>query len=61
MSAQRVMLTAVGAIAAAGDAVKRNAQTYTDPVRLTQQLNRFERRGARALDRGRRQVRRRTR
>jgi hypothetical protein len=59
--AQRVLLTAVGALASAGDAIVRNAQTYTDPGRLSRQLDRFERRGTRVLDRGRRQVRRRTR
>jgi hypothetical protein len=59
--AQRVLLTAVGALASAGDAIKRNARTYTDSGRLTQQLDRFERRGARLLSRGGRQVRRRVR
>jgi hypothetical protein len=61
ISAQRVLLTTVGAIATAGESIKRTALTYTDPGRLSRQLDRFERRGARLLDRGRRQLRRRTR
>jgi len=60
-SAQRVLYTAVGALATAGDAVKSNALTYTNSSRLARQLNRFERRGARAIDHGRRKVRRRAR
>jgi hypothetical protein len=60
-SAQRVLFTAVGALASAGDAVKRNARTYTDAERLSRELGRFERRGARVLNRDRRSVRRRTR
>jgi hypothetical protein len=43
------------------NATKRSALTYTDSSRLARQLDRFERRGARAIDRGRRQVRRRAR
>jgi hypothetical protein len=61
ISAQRVLYTAVGALATAGDAVKQGALTYTDSSRLARQLDRFERRGARAIGRGRRQVRRRAR
>jgi hypothetical protein len=60
-SAQRVLYTAVGALATAGDAVKQSALTYTNSGRLARQLDQFERRGARAIDRGRRQVRRRAR
>ena len=56
-----MLYTAVGALATAGDAVKSNALTYTNSGRLARQLNRFERRGARAIDRGRRKVRRRAR
>jgi hypothetical protein len=61
ISAQRVLYTAVGVVATAGDAVKRSALTYTNSGRLARQLNQFERRGARALDLGRRKVRRRVR
>jgi hypothetical protein len=53
-----VALTAVGAVATAGDAIKRNAETYTDSERLAQQLGRFELRGARVLARGGVQARR---
>jgi hypothetical protein len=60
-SAQRVLHTALGAIATAGDAIRQNALTYTNPGRLARQLDQFERRGRLALDRGRRQVRRRAR
>jgi hypothetical protein len=60
-SAQRVLYTAVGALATASDAVKQSALTYTNSGRLARQLDQFERRGARAIDRGRRQVRRRAR
>jgi hypothetical protein len=60
-SAQRVVLTAVGAIATAGDTVKRNVKTFTDRGQLSRQLDRFERRGTRLLKQGRRQVRRRAR
>jgi hypothetical protein len=56
--AQRVFLTGLGALAIAGDSIKRNAQTYTDSGRLARQLDRFERRGTRMFDRGRRKVRR---
>jgi hypothetical protein len=59
--AQRVLLTGLGALAVASDAIKRNAQTYTDAGRLVAQLDRFERRGTRVFDRGRRKVTRRTR
>jgi hypothetical protein len=59
--AQRALLIPVGAVAAAGDAVKRAAETYTNRRRLARQLDRFELRGARTLDRGRRRVVRRAR
>ena len=57
MSARRVLYTTVGAVATAGDAVKRSALAYKNPVRLAGQLQQFERRGARVLDRGRGNVR----
>jgi len=60
-NAQRVVLIPVGALAAAGEAVRRTAETYTDSGRRARQFDRFERRGAKALDRGRRSVARRTR
>ena len=52
LSARRVVYTAVGAVATAGDAVKQSALIYRNPLRLTRQLQQFERRGARVLDRG---------
>jgi hypothetical protein len=58
-SAQRALLIPVGAIASAGDALRNTALTYASPGPRARQLNRFERRGARALDRGRRTVSRR--
>jgi hypothetical protein len=59
VSARRVLYTAVGAAATAGDAVKRSALIYRNPVRLARQLQQYERRGARVLDRGQRNVSRR--
>jgi hypothetical protein len=56
-----VLYTAVGALATASDAVKQSALTYTNSGRLARQLDQFERRGAQAIGRGRRQVRRRAR
>ena len=56
-SAERVLYTAVGAVAAAADAVKHTALTLTNPERRARQLDQFERRGARTLDRSRRKVR----
>ncbi|HUA02871.1 MAG TPA: hypothetical protein VMB27_03140 [Solirubrobacteraceae bacterium] len=60
-SAQRAILIPVGAIAIAGDAVRRTAQTYASSARRARHLDQLERRGARALSQGRRQVGRRTR
>lgn len=54
--AQRAVLIPVGAVAAAGDAVRRTAETYASPEPRARQLDRFDRRGARAIDRGRRTV-----
>jgi hypothetical protein len=61
ISAQRVLYTAVGALATVGDAVRNGALTYTNAARLARRLDQFEVRGARALERGRRNVRRRAR
>ena len=55
-SAQRAVLIPVGAVATASDAVMRTAQTYTNSGRRARQLDRFERRGAKALVRGRRKA-----
>jgi hypothetical protein len=60
-SASRTVLIPLGALAAAGDAVRRIARTYASSGRRARQLDRFERRGAKALDRGRRTVARRAR
>jgi len=60
-SAQRAVLIPVGALALAGDAVRRSAQTYASAARRARQLDHLERRGARALAEGRRRVGRRTR
>jgi hypothetical protein len=60
-SAERVLYTAVGALAAAVDAVKHTALTYTNPGRRARQLGQFERRGARTLEGTRRKVRSRAR
>src|SRR5262249_28705908 len=57
VSARRVLYTAVGAAATAGDAVRRSALTYWNPVRLGRRLQQCERRGARVLDRGKANVR----
>jgi hypothetical protein len=54
--AQRALLIPVGAAVAAGDAVKRIALKYTDSTRRARQLDQFELRGARTLNRGRRKV-----
>jgi hypothetical protein len=56
--AERAVLIQVGAVAAATDAVRRSAGKYTDARRRSRQLDQFELRGARTLNRGRRAVRR---
>lgn len=61
VSARRVLYTAVGAVATAGDAVRRSTLMYRNPVRLARQLQQYEQRGARVLDRGRGNVRSRVR
>jgi hypothetical protein len=60
-SAQRAVLIPVGAVALAGDAVRRTAQTYASSARRGRRLDQLERRGARALAQGRRSVGRRAR
>jgi hypothetical protein len=57
--AQRVLLIPIGALATAGDTIKRTAQTYGDAGRRARQLDRFELRGARTLAFGRSKVLRR--
>lgn len=54
--AQRVVLIQVGAAATAGNKLRQTARTYTSLDRVTRELNRFERRGARTLERRRRAV-----
>lgn len=60
-SAQRAVLIPVGALAIAGDAVRRTAETYASAARRARQLDQLERRGARAPGQGRRRVGRRAR
>jgi ABC-type transporter Mla subunit MlaD len=48
--AQRVLLIQVGAAAAVGDKVRKTARTYTSLDRVEQELDRFERRGARMVN-----------
>jgi hypothetical protein len=60
-NAQRAVLIPVGALAVAGEAMRRTAETYADSRRRARQFDRFERRGAKALDWGQRSVARRTR
>ena len=52
--AQRAVLIPIGALAAAGDAVRRITVSYASSRTRARQLDRFERRGARAFDQGRR-------
>lgn len=59
-NAQRAVLIPVGALATAGDSVRRIALTYANSRSRARQLDRFERRGA-ALYQGRRRVARRAR
>jgi len=60
-SAQRAVLIPVGALALAGDTVRRTAQTYASSARRARQLDQLERRGARALAESRLRVGRRIR
>jgi hypothetical protein len=55
------LYTAVGALAAAANAVRHSALTYTNSQRLARQLAQFELRGARTLKRASRKVRSRVR
>jgi hypothetical protein len=48
-SAQRAILIPVGALAIAGDTVRRTAHTYASSARRARQLDQLERRGAREL------------
>ncbi len=54
--AERAFLIQIGAALEARDAVLQTAQTYTDPGRLTRELDRFEQRGERALRQRRRDI-----
>jgi hypothetical protein len=49
--AQRALLIQIGAAASVGDKVRNTARTYSKLDRVARELNRFERRGARALAR----------
>jgi hypothetical protein len=48
-SAQRALLIQVGAVATLGDKVRQTTRTYSNLELVTRELNRFERRGNRAL------------
>ena len=52
--AERAVLIPVGAALEAGDRVANTVRTYSDTRLARQELNRFERRGAKALGRTRR-------
>jgi hypothetical protein len=52
--AERTVLIPVGAALEAGDRVANTVRTYSDSRLARQELNRFERRGAKALGRTRR-------
>lgn len=56
--AERTVLIPIGAGLEAWDRVTDTVRTYSNGRRATQRLNRFERRGATALRRGRRSVER---
>jgi hypothetical protein len=56
--AERALLIPVGAALEARDRLAETVRTYADPRRLATELNRFERRGERALRRRRRNVER---
>jgi hypothetical protein len=60
-NAERLVLIPVGALATASDAGRRTAEIYANAGRRARQFDRLERRGAKALDKGRRSVSRRTR
>jgi hypothetical protein len=50
-SAQRALLIPVGAAAVASEKVRDTARTYSRPSRVNRELDKFERRGRRVLDR----------
>jgi hypothetical protein len=54
--AERTALIPIGAVLEAWDRARKTVRTYSSRRRATQRLNRFERRGATALRRGRRSV-----
>jgi hypothetical protein len=56
--AERALLIQIGAALEARDALLKTAQNVSHPDRLTRELDRFERRGARAVGRRRREVER---
>lgn len=56
--AQRALLIQVGATATLGDSVRRTARTLTSVDLVSREFDRFERRGARALSRRRRAIKR---
>ena len=58
--AERAVLVPVGAVLEARDRVTNTVRTYSSPQLTRQELNRFERRGAKALGRTRRTVERQT-
>jgi hypothetical protein len=49
--AQRALLIPVGAAAVVSDQVRKTARTYSKPSGVTHELDKFERRGRKALDR----------
>jgi hypothetical protein len=55
--AERALLIQIGAALEARDAFVKAAQTYTDALKRTRQLDHLERRGATALKRSRREIR----
>ena len=58
---ERAVLIQIGAAASARDALLQTAQTYTSRARMTRELNRFERRGDRAVRQSRQALNRRRR
>lgn len=57
-SAQRALLIQVGAAATVGDKVRQTARTYTSLDLVQRELNRFERRGDKAISRRQRTLNR---
>ena len=56
--AERAFYIQVGAAVTARDAITRNVRIYTNVKDFTRELNKYERRGVRALNRGQRNVNR---